>query len=418
MSKLLRLLSVLFALVLVAAACGSDSSDNNASNATDASSEAEAEDQTTEDDKSEEATEDDQPEEATEEEPVEVALADMSWEQIQAQAQEEGIVNWNHWYLQERIRPFVAAFTEETGIEVVVSDGDFGANEDKLFAEADRDTGTIDVMSYTFNDMGQLDMNAFLMPLGQLPDLGNLTDELEGVDTENRGIAWWGNQSGIAYDMNRVDAADLPQTFEEMQAWISDNPNGFAMNDPSMGGAGHSFIQSSIRNLTGNSDFFDDEADQAKVDAWEPVWTWFESVRNDIGITSNNADTLTRINDGEFLLGPAWEDQLAGLQKEGQIGENVGFYIPEFGMNGGANSIMIPSNAEHPAAALVFIDWLTSPDTQAAMNENFGVAPQHPDASDEFALVPAAQRAFKQRWFAQPYGDLIVEIFVERIIGA
>jgi len=405
MSKLMKLLAMMLALAVLAAACGSDEPETPAADPEPDEPEADE-------------PEAEEPEAMEEDEPVEVALADMSWDQVLAQAQEEGELNWFHWYLQERIRPFVEQFEEETGISINVSDGDFQANEDKLLAESDRDTGDIDVMSYTFEKMAQLDMGAMFMSLDQLPDIGNLTTEGNGVDTDNRGVAWWGNQTGFAYDKNRVDEADLPQTFDELTAWIAANPQGFGVNDPSMGGAGNSFAHSVVREFSGSGDYFDDELDDAKVATWAPASEWLASIKDDIVVTGNNADTLTRMNDGEFMLGPAWEDQLAGLQIEGEIGPNIGFYIPEFGMNGGANSILIPANSANPAAALVFIDWISSPEIQAELNKDFGVAPQHPDASDEFALASADQRAFRTRWFSQPYIDLAVSTFVDAVIGA
>ncbi|RLX69965.1 LysR family transcriptional regulator, partial [Escherichia coli] len=35
--------------------------------------------------------------------------------------------------------------------------------------------------------------------------------------------------------------------------------------------------------------------------------------------TASGADILTRLNDGELMLTPSWEDHLVGLQKTGAI---------------------------------------------------------------------------------------------------
>jgi len=113
---------------------------------------------------------------------------------------------------------------------------------------------------------------------------------------------------------------------------------------------------------------------------------------------------------------PAWEDHLAGLQKRGEVRPEIKFYIPEMGMNGGGNGVAIPQNAPHPAAAAVFVNWLTSAETQSAFNRDFGTAPMHAEADDSFALVPNEQRAYRQNWGAKPFIDKVVEGFVDNVI--
>jgi len=409
MKSTTRLLAILAAALLVLAACGG-STPETASEVVD---EAETE---TETEEVAEAEPEEQEDAAAETEPTSTDLADMAWEDIVAQAQEEGEVAWFQWYFQDRFRPFVESFEAEYGIDVVVADGALTDNEQKLLAEAGQDMGDIDVLSFTFEKMGAMDVEEVFMPLTSLPEFDTLVSEFNGVDTLGTGIAWWGNQTGFAYDPNRVSEDELPQTFDELTAWLAANPQQFGLNDPNAGGASQSFTESVIREFSGSDDYFDDELDQAKADTWEPAFVWMEE--QNFTITASNADSLTRLNDGEFLMVAAWEDQLAGLQAEGQLSADIAFYIPEFGMNGGANSITIPANASNPAAAMVFVDWLTSAETQTALNETFGSAPQRPDADDSFALVPADQRDRSTRWFSQPYIDLHNELFVSRLMGA
>ena len=63
----------------------------------------------------------------------------------------------------------------------------------------------------------------------------------------------------------------------------------------------------------------------------------------------------------------------------------------------------------------MFLDWLTSAETQTALNQRFGVAPMHPDADDSAALVPNEQRAYSRVWTAQPFGDEIRNQFIENV---
>ena len=113
---------------------------------------------------------------------------------------------------------------------------------------------------------------------------------------------------------------------------------------------------------------------------------------------------------------PAWEDHLAGLQNRGEVRKEIKFYIPEMGMNGGGNGVAIPKNAPNPAAAAVFVNWLTSPETQSMFNKDFGTAPMNTAADDSFALVPNEQRAFRQVWGAQPFRGEVEASFIDNVI--
>jgi putative spermidine/putrescine transport system substrate-binding protein len=67
-------------------------------------------------------------------------------------------------------------------------------------------------------------------------------------------------------------------------------------------------------------------------------------------------------------------------------------------MNGGGNAVAIPANAENKAAAIVFIHWLTSAQTQTKFNTDFGSAPVNANADDSSALVPNWQRVNQRDW--------------------
>ena len=340
----------------------------------------------------------------------------MSWDEIVAQAQEEGEVVWYVWYFQPAYREFVQPFTEATGIEVIIPEGTHDGNFEKMLAESGREEGDIDVIALGGSRHALFDQSEYYHgPLSEiLPGGDQLTYELEGVDTNGYAVAFWGNQTGLAYNPRLVDFEDLPQTLPELEAWMAENPQWFGFNYEN-GGAGPSFVQSMVRNLMPEIDTTDGEVTEERLASLAPVWDWFLDRSDQFVITASNADSLTRVNDGEFAVVAAWEDHLASLQAQGEVGDHIAFYIPEWGHNGGGNLNGIPLNAQHPAAALVFLDWLTSAETQTALNQRFGVAPMHPDADDSAALVPNEQRAYSRVWTAQPFGDEIRNQFIENV---
>ncbi|WP_404403771.1 extracellular solute-binding protein [Pelagibacterium halotolerans] len=341
-------------------------------------------------------------------------LSEMSWDEIVEQAKAEGEVTWYVWYFQPEFRDAVRQFEGEYGITVNIPDvsgGDDALN--KVLAEAGREVGDVDVLAQGGQAGNRIAVEEiFLGPiLPLLPEGANLTDQAEGADWQGYGVKYWGNQTGMAYDSNRVDPETLPQTLADLEAWIDANPYQLGFNYEN-GGSGPSFIHNIARNILGiTPDSVIDE-----VPDLTPVYDWFNAREDKYVITGSNADSLTRLNSGEFLLAPAWEDHLYGLVNRNEVGSHIGFYIPEWGMNGGGNVVAIPKNAPHKAAALVFAHWLTSADTQTEFNRIFGSAPANTAADDSFAIVPNAQRINSRVW-AAPLSDRdVVPGFIENVV--
>lgn len=341
-------------------------------------------------------------------------LSKMSWDEIVAQAKSEGELTWYVWYLQDDLRRAVKAFEEEYGIKVTIPEGTASGNADKLMAESGRDTGDIDVFAWGYTEFTNVKVGDLFQPLTMLPaDDGRVT-ELVGIDGGDYVVAYWGNQTGIAYDPAHVSADDLPKTPEEFASFWTANPGKFGFNYEN-GGSGPSFYQNMLRVLT-DVDYYDGNSTDKKLAQLEPGLAFFNDHAEDYVVTASNADSIIRVSDGELWMVPAWEDHLAGLQKRGEVRSDIAFYIPEMGMNGGGNGVAIPVNAPNSAAAAVFVNWLTSAETQSMFNREFGTAPMHADADDSFALVPNEQRAYRTSWGSKPFIDDVVNAFIDNVI--
>ncbi|MEP3276869.1 MAG: extracellular solute-binding protein [Stappiaceae bacterium] len=341
-------------------------------------------------------------------------LSQKSWDEIVAQAKNEGELTWTVWYLTDDLRAAVKPFEEEYGIKVNIPDGTVDANRNKLLAEASRETGDFDVFALGFNDFDALDVEKLFVPLSALPEDGDRVTTLAGTDGKGHIVAYWGNQTGVSYDPAKISEADLPQSPAEFEAFWVANPGKFGFNYEK-GGSGPSFYQNTIRTITG-VDLADGSDSAERLAALEPGLEFFRKNGENYVVTASNADSITRVSDGELWMAPGWEDHVAGLQKRGEIRKDIKFYVPSMGMNGGGNGVAIPANAPHPAAALVFINWLTSADVQTGFNENFGTAPMHAKADDSNALVPNDQRAYTRPWGAEPFRSKLDEAFIENVI--
>ena len=343
-------------------------------------------------------------------------LHSMSWDEIVAQAQEEGEVNWYVWYFQPRYRELAEAFTEEYGIEVNIPEGTHEGNINKMLAERGRDAGDIDLLAMGAERLGTFDHETVLFgPVREiLPGGELLIDDVGGYEGHDYAFAYWGNQTGIAYDPEAISEDDLPQTVADVEAFWQEHPGRFGFNYEN-GGSGPSFIHNMARNIVSDVDYANGDVTDAKLDALQPVWDWFLEHTDGYVITASNTDSLIRLSGREFMMVPAWEDHLFKLQSEGEVDTRIQFYIPDWGMNGGGNLNVIPQNAPHPAAALVFMNWVSSAETQTRFNQVFGAAPMHPEADDSFALVPNEMRVNSRNWPANPFGSEITSAFIENV---
>lgn len=341
-------------------------------------------------------------------------LKGLTWDQIVAQAKEEGELTWFVWHLTDDLRGFVKPFEEEYGIKITIPEGTADGNADKLMAEKSRETGDIDVFAWGFADFELVDSPNTFYQLDMLPEDAGRVGELAGSDGQGYRLAYWGNQTGIAYDPAQVDESALPQTPEDFAAFWRANPEKFGFNYEN-GGSGPSFFENVIR-VVAKPDVSVAEPDEAWTASLQPAVDFFNEYVENYIITTGNADSITRISDGEIWMAPAWEDHLAGLQRSGEARKELKLYIPEMGMNGGGNGVAIPLNAENPAAAAVFINWLTSAETQSALNAQFGTAPMNTAADDSNALVSNDQRQFSFPGLSKPQRDAIKAVMVDEVI--
>ncbi|WP_319532311.1 extracellular solute-binding protein [uncultured Cohaesibacter sp.] len=341
-------------------------------------------------------------------------LGSMSWDEIVAQAKEEGELTWYVWYFQDDFRREVKAFEEAYGIKVTIPVTTLDGNTEKLLAERERDTGDIDAFAWDWDLLRTVKPENLFYSLDMLPEDEGRVSSLSGSDSNGYAFAYWGNQTGIAYDPAKVSAEELPQSAEDFAAYWQANPGKFGFNYEN-GGSGPSFYQNILRVVSG-ADFTDGSDSDEHLAELQPGIDFFNKYAEDYVITVSNADSITRVSDGELTMAPAWEDHLAGLQKRGEVRKEIKFYIPEMGMNGGGNAIAIPLNAPHPAAAAVFVNWLTSAETQSMLNRNFGSAPMNAAADDSYALVPNEQRQYRTPWGAQPFRGKVETFFIENVV--
>lgn len=350
-------------------------------------------------------------------------LLTQPWDKVIEAAKAEGELTFYAWWGEEFWRTAGKEFGDKYGINVTVVTGDRPANIGKVVAEASSATGTIDALLVGGVELkGLLDANALYGPLvGVIPDSDKLDAKLskvqEGYATGGYLVPVYRNQTGFVYDPEKVPTP--PQTWAEFTAWLDANPGQFAFNDPSKGGSGQAFVQAAIVNILGDEKRYegDTELNKDKVADWGKVWDWFNQNEDKFTITASNNDSLDRVNQGEVMMASAWDDDTAVSLAKGTLFKRAKLYIPALGMPGGGDSLGIPANAPHKAAAMLFVSYLIQADVQKQLNATIGSYLARTDVSGENALIPEEQRQQNGRpWIPGAYKGYFIEQFVSQVL--
>ena len=347
----------------------------------------------------------------------------MPWDKVVEAAKAEGEMTFYAWWGEEFWRTAAKDFEAKYGVKVNVVTGDRPANIGKVVAEATSEAGTIDALLVGGVELKSLlDAKALYGPLvGTIPDSDKLDAKLskvqEGYATGGYLLPVYRNQTGFVYDPEKVPTP--PQTWAEFTAWLDANPGQFAFNDPSKGGSGQAFVQAAIVNILGDEGRYagDTELDEKKVADWPKVWDWFNANQDKFTITASNNDSLDRVNQGEVMMASAWDDDTAVSLAKGTLFKRAKLYIPALGMPGGGDSLGIPANAQHKAAALVFCAYLIQADVQKQLNATIGSYLARTDVSGENALIPEEQRQKNGRaWIPGAYKGYFITQFVSEVL--
>jgi putative spermidine/putrescine transport system substrate-binding protein len=346
------------------------------------------------------------------------------WDQIVADAKSEGEVTFYAWWGEEFWKNAAKEFQDKYGIKVNVVIGDNTATVNKIVAETPNATGTVDAMLVGGVSLKlYLDAHSLLGPiLPIIPDSDKLDAKLskvqEGYATGGYLVPVYRNQVGFLYDPDKVPTP--PQTWADFTAWLDAHPGQFAFNDPSKGGSGQAFVQAAIVNVLGGDQSGyagATEADPAKIAEWTKVWDWFNANEDKFIITASNSDSGDRVNQGEALMAPQWDDDTAVAIAKGTIFKRAKLYIPEFGLPGGGDSLGIPANAPHKAAALLFISFLITPEAQIELNKTIGSYLARTDVSGESAILSEDERQKNGRpWLPGVYKGAFIEQFVSEVL--
>lgn len=211
----------------------------------------------------------------------------------------------------------------------------------------------------------------------------------------------------LAYNSETV--TNPPTTAEELYQWIKDNPGRFAYNTPGSGGAGSSFVLTSVYN------FMDESAltstDEANVEQWDQGFELLKELHpymyqssGKVVYPNKNQGTLDLLANKEIDMTPAWADMVLSQQKQGTMPESIKLVQIEPAFTGNTVCFGIPSIGTQNDAAYAFINYMLSPEAQNI-------------ALDSMAAIPVIDFSLLDPELTKTISDLKIESFRVSAIG-
>lgn len=275
------------------------------------------------------------------------------------------------------------AFEAKYGVTVDYQRGQGDAATQQLVATYNAGAAApFDVMFVSAGTVAQLNKTDAVarIPLNRLlPNALPIDEEIattvEGIRHGGNYLPFHRNQTSIVYDSRAIATADVPADAAALLAWAKQHPGKLAVTHPAKGGSGDGFMQVLMLSLIKDKDCrakltdFGIDAAAAKAfvasDCVKPVWDYYRQIMQVAELTSGNSDTLNLVANSEASIGTTWEDMTFDLLVRGLMPPTVRQYLLADGMVGGGDGFYLPAKATHPAAALLLMDFLLSPESQA-----------------------------------------------------
>jgi putative spermidine/putrescine transport system substrate-binding protein len=365
----------------------------------------------------------------------------LSWADVEARAKKEGQVNWFHWGGSEKLNAWIErsvvpamkakgitlkttriAGTREA-VDLVLADKQAGkklghGSVDMIWLNGDN-FYTLAQQKALFGSFADKVPNArnFAFTPGDPRSQLNLADF--GTPTLAREMPWSGEQYICYLDTARLTRAEAPKDFDELEKWLSDNPGRFTYVKPPQY-VGNTFVQTVLYAFepsgSGFSHFqrpISDFSAESFAALIAPGFEFLKRIEPNLlgGGTAiypkNAAANQALFNNGEVDMGCEFGlYSVANKRESGEFSETTEtLAFPVSGMIKNKNFLAIPSNAPHPAAALVLANVMSSVDLQVSKLQDIG----YPLGVDVFKLSKEDQERAKK---AAPkhYGVTAVEL--------
>jgi len=342
------------------------------------------------------------------------------WSKLEEKARNQGAITLYVFKYEDYFRTVAASFEEETGIQVTVISSSAEGTYQKMVAERE-DRGTVDLWLLSASQVQPAVEDGLLYGpvMGRLPNAENVhpfdAQYAEGFEHGGYVVPAWRNQAVFAY--NAMYVSQPPASLADLEQWGKSNPGRFTYCDPARGGAGQAFVNSALYWLTGEPQRYFGHFDQAIVDEeWPRLWAWLRDIGPYVVYAADNNDAIEKLGRGEVWIAVTWEEMFLQWRADGRLPDSVRAYLPAPGLPGGADFLGVPANSTRKAAALLFMNYLLSKESQGTLMGMLRMRPVRTDVAIPESLAqlmipwkeleryrlpwphPGYKREYKARW--------------------
>lgn len=312
------------------------------------------------------------------------------------------------------------AGTYEAKLNFILSGTGGGTLADQLVAayKAGQTDTEFDVV-----DLGDDDLTKILsltdesvledLDMSKIPNAEGVT--AEPVAAKGKIQPYRGTTVILAYNSETVPEDEVPTTMDELVEWIKAHPGRFAYNTPGTGGAGDSFVRTSIYN------FIDDDSalmssDPKWMEQWDEGFAFLKELHpymyksgSSVVYPNKNQGTLDLLTQGEIDMCPNWADMVLSQRKAGTVPEKIKITTIEPSFTGSVQGITVPSYSGNKEGGFAFIDYLLSPEAQTILVQDMAAIPlvtEGVDLTGAEELMSMDVSNFR----TQALGDLVTDL--------
>lgn len=238
--------------------------------------------------------------------------------------------------------------------------------------------GAVDLMWVNGENFANMKSNGLLygaftqmLPNYDLVDTENKPTTLYDFTTpvDNLEAPWGMAQLVFMHDSEVVD--NPPSSAEELLQFAKNNPGRFTYPAPPAF-HGTTFVKQVLLELTDNNDALYKPVGLADFDAiTEPLWEYLDELhpimwRKGEVFTDGAPRMKQLLNDGEILISLSFNPfEASNSIANGELPESVRTHIHDSGTIANTHFVAIPYNSGSPEGAMVFANFLMSPEAQA-----------------------------------------------------
>lgn len=197
------------------------------------------------------------------------------------------------------------------------------------------------------------------------------------------GLPYRGTQVVLAYDTTKLDPADAPTTWDELVAWMEENPGQFTYNRPDTGGSGGNFVRRAIHEANGRDpslfridNYVPGESDELLTKGFEILKAIAPYTYGPGSYTADNMQSIQMLAQGVITMAPVWSDMALDAVNKGVLPETIAFtQLSDLAFAGGFADMTVPTNAGNLEATLKLADLVLSAEIQAKVVSEIGAFP-------------------------------------------